>query len=134
MTRKTFLTLHAVVALLVGAVALSAPGYLIAGVKQAQTSPAAEVMGRTVGVLIATMGVLALSVRSHGDSPTMRSVLWANLLLQLAILPIDPIAYLAGTFHSLGSFLPNTLLHLALASGFVFYLRDMRVSSAANVS
>lgn len=134
MTRKTFLTIHALVALLVGAVALLAPGYLIAGVKQAQSNPAAEVMGRTVGVLIASMGVLAFSVRSHPDSATMRSVLWANLLLQLAILPIDPIAYMSGTFHSLGSFVPNTILHIALASGFVFYLRDMGRAPAAHAS
>lgn len=123
MSRKTFLTLHALVALVIGALAILAPGHLIEEVKQAHTSPAAEVMGRTVGVLIASMGILAFSVRSHGDSPTMRSVLWANLLLQLAILPIDPLAYYDGTFHTLGSFVPNTIVHLVLAAGFVFYLR-----------
>lgn len=134
MSRRTFLTIHALVALLIGALALMAPDYLITGVKHAQSNPAAEVMGRTVGVLIASMGFLAFSVRNHPDSPTMRSVLWANLFLQLAILPIDPLAYRAGTFHSLGSFVPNTILHVALAGGLAFYLREMYRTRAVHAS
>ena len=62
-------------------------------------------------------------MRRHDDSPTMRAVLIVNLVLQLAILPIDPLAFAAGTFTTLGAFLPNTILHVVLAVAFARELR-----------
>jgi hypothetical protein len=125
MSRKSFLMLTSFVALAVGLFALGAPAVLLGTVKLAAPSSSANVMARTVGVLLITVGVLDFLVRDHADSPTLRAILIANLLLQLLIVPIDPLAYVSGVFHTLGSFLPNTILHLVLAGGFAFYLAKM---------
>jgi hypothetical protein len=82
-------------------------------------------MARTVGVLLLTIGALNFMVRDHEDSPTLRAVCIANLLLQLAIIPIDPLAYFNGVYTTLGAFVPNTVLHVGLACGFAYYLRRM---------
>lgn len=123
MTRSTFLCVAATIALLIGGLALLAPGFLLAELKHAEVTPAAVVMARTVGVLLLCVGALALLVRRHPDSPTMRAVLLANLLVQLGLVPIDPLAWHGGAFHTLGSFVPNTLVNLALAAGFAFFWR-----------
>ena len=118
MTRAHFLTFVGIVAVAISAFALVAPAVLLEHVKHAEATASAQVMARTVGVLLLSVGALNLMVRRHPDSPTMRSVLWANLLLQLAILPIDPIAWAIGAFDGLDSFVPNTILHFVLAAGF----------------
>jgi len=123
MTRTTLLTITGMTALAVGALAVVAPAFLIETVKVAVPSPSANVMARTVGVLLVSIGLLDLLVRRHADSPTMRALLIFNLVLQLAILPIDPLAFAAGTFTTLGSFVPNTVVHALLAAGFARELR-----------
>jgi hypothetical protein len=130
MNRKTFLTVTSIIVLCIGGFALTSPGVLIASVKYAAPSETANVMARTVGILLISVGVLNFLVRSHEDSASLRSILIANLVLQLGILPIDPSAYFNGVYRTLGSFAPNTLLHLALASGFIYYLAKMKQGEA----
>ena len=132
MTRKTLLTITAITAIAVGALALLAPGVLIEKIKVADPSATANVMARTAGVLLVVIGLLNLLVRGHGDSPTMRAILTVNLVLQLGILPIDPLAFVSGTFTTLGSFMPNTILHVLLAAGFARQLRAARVTTTAS--
>lgn len=122
MSRRLFLTIVSFVALIIGSLALWAPGFLLGEVKHATFDDTATVMARTVGIVLITVGVLNFAVRSHGDSETMRSVLLANLLLQIGLIPIDPLAYLNGTFRGLDSFVPNTILHVVFAVGFAWYL------------
>ncbi|MFM9900044.1 MAG: hypothetical protein ACKVOT_03455 [Polaromonas sp.] len=131
MNRKLFLTIAAVVAALVGALALLAPAFLLATLKGAVPNPAALVMARTTGLLLLTVGLMAFLVRNHGDSPTMAAVLAANLFLQLGLIPMDPVAYLNGAFTTLGSFAPNTVIHVLLATGFAYHLLRLRKSLAA---
>jgi hypothetical protein len=128
MSRKLFLTITAVVASLIGVFALTAPSVLITSVKVAAPSETANVMARTVGILLITVGVLDFLVKDHEDSPTMRSVLIANLVLQIGIMPIDPSAYATGVYKTVGSFAPNTVLHVLLASGFIYFLAKMKRS------
>lgn len=123
MSRERFLRGTGLVALGVGGLALVAPEVLLAEVKHASYTDAGVVMARTVGVLLGSVGVLNLLVCEHEDSATMRSVLWANLVLQVSIAPIDVVAFAQGTFRTWGSFLPNTILHVVLAAGFVWHLR-----------
>lgn len=126
MTRKTFLTFTAVVAVGIGLFVLMAPSVLITAVKVAPPSDTANVMARTVGILLIAMGTLDFLVRGHDDSPTMKAVLVANAVLQIGILPIDPLAYATGVFTTLGSFVPNTILHVVLAGGFVYYAAKVK--------
>lgn len=122
MNRKKFLLITSLVALLIGFFALIFPNLLLTQAKMALPSEAANVMARTTGVLLITVGVLNFLIRNDEDSPTIRSILIADLILQLSLLPIDPLAYKAGIFHTWSSFLPNTILHLILAGGFAYYL------------
>ena len=133
MKRTTFLGVTSLIVLLIGGFALMSPGVLISDVKHAAPSETANVMARTVGVLLIFVGVLNFLVKDHPDSPTMRSILIANLLLQIGILPIDPSAYATGVYRTVGSFAPNTVLHLLLASGFVYYLVKMKEAPAVRL-
>jgi hypothetical protein len=79
--------------------------------------------------LLLFAGSLSLMVRGDPPSPTLRAVLIANAALQLMLLPIDPMAYAQGAFTTLGSFLPNLVLHSTLAIGFLICL--LRMNRAA---
>ncbi len=133
MSRRTFLTLVACVAFAVSAMAILAPGTMLAG-KGALPSAAAETMMREVGVLIATSGILGMSVRSQPDSATLRAVLIANACLQIGIFPIEIVAYGKGIFPTLGGIFPNSVFHVLAASGFVYFAskckRDHEVREA----
>ena len=133
MKRKTFLTLTSCIALAIGVFVLAVPEVMIASVKLAAPSEAANVMARTVGVLLITVGILDFLVRNHEESPTLLAVLIANLVLQIGIMPIDPMAYASGVYKTLGSCLPNTILHLFLAVGFAYYLLKMKTPRALEV-
>jgi hypothetical protein len=95
MTRTAFLTLAGLIALTIGLIAAAAPAFLLTVMKGAIATPAAEVMAR------------------------------ANAALQAMPLPIDPLAYATGAFSTLGSFLPNLLMHSTLCLGFLLCLRQM---------
>ena len=115
---KTLLIAAAAVGLIIGSIALFFPTMLLADLKFAEATGAAVAQTRTVGVLILAVSALNFLVHNHGDSPTMRAILAANLLLHLGIMPLDPIAFATGAFHTYGSFVPNTILHIVLATGF----------------
>lgn len=132
MNRKLFLTIAAIIAFLVGGLSLLAPDVLLTTVKVAVPNPAALVMARTVGVLLLTVGLMGFLIRGHDDSPTMEAFLKANLFLQLALIPIDPLAYMNGTFTTFGSFVPNTILHILLAIGFAHHLIKVRKALAVS--
>lgn len=129
MQRKTFFTIVAFVASSIGCAALLIPAPFLSEVKAAAPSETANVMARTVGILLVFVGLLNFLVRDHEDCPTLRAVCIANLFLQIGIMPIDPLAYFNGVYKSLGAFVPNTVLHLLLASGFAFFLTRMGRSS-----
>lgn len=128
MTRKTFLTFASVIALGIGSIAAFLPQVLLVDMKYAVLSDTGLVMARTAGVFLLSFGVLNFLVRSDPTSPTMVSLLLANALLQLLILPVDPMAYALGVYGSVLSFLPNTVLHVGLLIGFVFFWRDAKKS------
>lgn len=131
MSRSLFLTLGAAVAAAIGLLALTAPNVLLTQLKFAQSNPAAEVMARTVGVLLLSVALVNFLVRKHPDSPTLKAILIGDLFLQLAILPIDPWAFYNGTFNTLASFIPNTIIHILLAAGFIYYLATMEPETSA---
>lgn len=112
------LTFAAVVAGLVGTVASLFPETLLSG-KGVEPDAAVIVWVREVGVAILATGVIAFLVRQHAPSPTMRAFLFGNALHQLLLSPIEVVAYLQGTITKLSGIVPNTVLHLALASAFL---------------
>lgn len=128
MTRKTFLTLAAFVACTIGSIAAFFPSVLLVEMKSATPSETGLVMARTAGVFLLSFGVLNFLVRGDATSRTMVSLLFANALLQLLILPVDPLAYMWGVYGSIRSFIPNTVLHIILLSGFLYFWHKARVS------
>lgn len=128
MNRKTFLTFASIIALSIGFIATFLPNFLLVDMKYAVVSETGLVMARTAGVFLMSFGVLNFLVRADVTSPTMVSLLFANALLQLLILPVDPLAYAWGVYGSALSFIPNTVLHVFLLLGFIYFWRDARVS------
>jgi len=126
MTRQTFLTLGAAVALAVAAFALILPEALLDG-KGVRPNPALVVWVREVGVLILAAGITVALVRKAPDSGALRGVLIGNAVLHLGLLPIELLAYAQGVLTKLGGVVPNSALHVALAFGFAVYARRMRL-------
>ena len=122
MHRSLFLTFAAVIAVGVGGVALLAPDAMLES-KGITGNGAARVWMREVGALLLAIGVTAWHVRAHEDSPTLRALLWGNALIQLGLLPIELIAYAQGVIPVAAGVLPNTVVHVVLAFGFVAYAR-----------
>jgi hypothetical protein len=130
MTRKGFLTLVALVAFAVGSLALGFPHVLLES-KGVAATLTTQIWVRETGVLILSSGLMAFLVRADPDSPTLRSLLLSNALLQASILPIELSAYLAGTIPHLDAVLPNSIFHVFAASGFAFFALRGRAPSPA---
>lgn len=126
MSRRSFLTFAAFVACSIGAIAVVSPMTLLVDMKSAVPHGSALVMARTAGVFLLSFGVLNFLARGDADSATMEHLLLANALLQALILPVDPMAYAMGVYASVLSFIPNSILHVGLLFGFVYYWRDAR--------
>ena len=130
MSRQLFLTVAAVIALAVGGFALFLPAALLA-TKGVAPTPSTLVWVREVGALLLAVGVTSLLVRNHPDSPTLRAVLLGNALLQLALLPIELIAWWQGVIPLASGIAPNSALHVVLAAGFLTFSRHPRPLRAA---
>ena len=123
--RSLFLTFAALIAVGVGGAALLAPEVMLAS-KGIAGNAAARVWMQEVGAVLIAVGVTAWLVRTHEDSPTLRALLWGNALLQVALLPIELVAHARGVIPDAAGIVPNTVLHLVLALGFVTYARAIR--------
>jgi hypothetical protein len=124
MNRSTFLALAAVIAFAVGAFALFAPIALLAS--KGISSAAADVWAREVGVLLIAIAVSAFLVRNHQDSATLRAFLIGNVVVQIGLFPIEILAYREGTITLLSGIVPNSIIHLLLATGFAYYAATMQ--------
>jgi hypothetical protein len=131
MKQSLFLSIAAIIALAVGAFALLAPAALLAS--KGVSSAAASVWTQEVGVLLIAIGVIVFSVRNHADSPTLQAVLNGNAIVQLGLLPIEVLAYREGTITQLSGIVPNSVLHLCLAVGFLYYATTMKLRNKNRV-
>jgi hypothetical protein len=129
MKRSLFLSFAAFVALVVGAFALAAPSVLLA--TKGVSGSAAEVWVREVGALLIAIGVTVFTVRNHEDSPTLRALLIGNALVQIGLFPIEVLAYYQGVIPLLSGILPNSIVHLLLAAGFVYYAANVQMPGSA---
>jgi hypothetical protein len=128
MTRKTFLSLVSVIATAVGLLALAAPAAVLDS-KGVVPAAATKVWVREVGVLILALGIMTFLVRGAADSPTLRAFLIGNAIVQIGLFPIEIVAASAGVLTRVSGIVPNSILHLTLAAGFLHFAR--RVASAA---
>jgi len=130
MKRRTFLLVVSVIAMSVGAFALFLPSALLES-KGVAPSEAANVWAREVGVAIFSVGLVALLLRGHEDSPTLRAFLIGNALLQIGLFPIEILAYVHGVITKASGIVPNSILHLVLAAGFAYFASKMSAPHGA---
>ena len=130
MPRSTFLTLAAAIAAAVAAIALVAPGALLAS-KGVAPSAAAEIWIRELGVALLAIAIVAFRVRRLGDSAGMRAFLVGNAVLQVGLFPIELAAYRAGVITELAGIVPNSIVHVVLAIGFAVHAARVRVAAPA---
>lgn len=130
---KTLLAVNACVALAVGSLALLAPATLLEA-KGTFPEPAALAMARTVGVLLVCLALLSALARRWTSHEARRGLFLTFAAVHLGLLPLDPLAYLSGTFQGLGSFVPNSLVHIALGLSFAVAARRHGTRSAQAVS
>ena len=116
MTTKTLFTLIGIIAGTIGLFALVAPQILLVEVKHAEASGPAVAMARTVGALLLCIALINCLMRSVQEQPAVRALLVGDLAIQLVLMPLDVVAYAQRAFHTWGSFLPNGIMHLVLAS------------------
>jgi hypothetical protein len=126
--RTLFLTLGATVALPIGALALAFPHALLESKGVALPNAAAALWVRELGVAILALGVMMFSVRRHADSPTLRAFLFGNAIVQIGLLPLELIAYHERVITIVSGIVPNSVLHLVLASGFLSFASRMKQS------
>jgi hypothetical protein len=131
--RSLFLTLSSAVAIAVGSLAIALPQVLLESKGVAPPHDAAAVWVREVGVAILALGVMMFLVRRHGESPTLRCFFFGNAFVQLGLLPIEIAAYHERVVTQLSGIIPNSGLHVVLASGFLVYAARMRGTAAANI-
>jgi hypothetical protein len=124
--RSLFLTLSAAVALAVGSFAFAFPYTLLESKGVAPPNGAAAIWVREVGIIIFALGLILFLVRKHADSPTLRALLFGNGLVHLGLLPIEIGAYRAGAILRLSGIVPNSVLHVALAIGFLIFAARIR--------
>jgi hypothetical protein len=117
--RSWFLTLASTIALGVGSFAIGLPHVLLAGKGVALPNPAAVLWVRELGVTIFALGVTTFLVRKHTASPTLRAFFFGNAVVQLGLLPLEIVGYYEGTITQLSGIVPNSVLHVVLASGFL---------------
>ncbi len=120
MNRKTLLTLASCIALGVGTLAAFFPGILLAS-KGVAPVASTVVWVRECGVALLAIGGIALAVRSHANSPTLRAFLLGNAAYQVMLAPIEVLAFFDGTITELSGIVPNTVIHVVLAGAFVWF-------------
>ena len=120
--RVIFLSVVAVIALSIGAVALLFPAQLLAS-KGVLMNDGTILWMREVGALLVCIGVIIALVRKHEDSPTLQALMFGNLLIQLGLLVLEVVGYQRGIITELSGVLPNSILHLCLIVGFGYFLK-----------
>ena len=81
---------------------------------------------RQVGVAILGIGLVSFLIRGHAPSATIRAFLYGNAAHQLMLAPIEVVAFRAGTITKLSGIVPNTVLHVLLATGFLYFASKER--------
>lgn len=126
MSRHQFLVLAAAIGMAVGAFAATAPRILLES-KGVIITPATMIWVREVGVIIFSLGIVAWMIRREPDSRTLRGVLVGNAVAQLGLLPIEIAAYAGGDITKVGGIIPNSVVHVVLAVGFMYFAWRMKI-------
>ena len=84
--------------------------------------------------MLIAVGILAVMVRHHRDSPTLKAVLVSIVVTQIGLFAIEALAYRDGIITLLSGIVPNLFLHVCLAAGLIYYILTMRNSNHCSSS
>jgi hypothetical protein len=118
---QTFLKIAAVEASLFGAISLVIPE-IAGGVAFTSYD---VFLGRSIGGLLMTLGIINWSVRKEGASNVLRGILWANAFMHTTLASIDVTNTIGGTLGASAWF--GIIVHAAFLTGFSYYLIRTRV-------
>ena len=79
--------------------------------------------------MLIAAGILAVMVRHHEDSPTLKAILVSNVVIQIGLFMIEALAYRDGIITLLSGIVPNLTLHVCLAGGLIYHIVIMRTSN-----
>jgi hypothetical protein len=130
MKRNHFLTLTSFVALGIGLFALLQPALLLES-KGIVLNAGANVWMQETGMALVAIGVIAFLLRGQPDSPGLRAFFIGNTLLQVGLLWIEINALANGVITKFSGIVPNSVLHVLLASGFSHFAITMKTPVAA---
>ena len=124
MSRKLFLSIASIIATAVGLFALFFPSILQES-KGTLSNAATNVWTSEVGILLSTIGVMTFLLRREKNSKILRIFFVGMFIIQIGLFAIEFSAYLNGIITKLSGVLPNLVLHIVLATGFIYYLVQM---------
>ncbi|WP_395066132.1 hypothetical protein [Flavobacterium sp.] len=128
MTRKTFLTTASIIAFSVGIFALLFPSILLDS-KGVTPLYGTLVWTRETGLLLLSIGVIAFLIRKNDDSETLKAFLFGNSFIQIGLFIIELSAYFDGIITKLSGIIPNLILHILLAIGFIHFWATMKLKT-----
>ena len=121
MSRSTFLTITAFIALFIGFAALFFPAVLLES-KGVVNNPAANVWMSEVGVLLLAIGVIVFLIRKEPDSLALKAILTGIIVIQSGLLLVEIAAYSKGIIIEISGIIPNSIIHTGLIIGLAYYL------------
>ncbi len=124
MKRQTFLTIAAAIAALFAVMMLASPGKMIEGAG-GQQSDTTNVVFHAMGIMLLSLSIIIFIARKDEGSIALRAILIGNIVMHVATIPIDWIAWQQGTFTQFSGLIPGSIVHAALAVGFFLCLKNL---------
>lgn len=124
MKREVFLSIVFPLAILIGLVALLLPSVLLES-KGVIPESAVKVWMSEVGLLLIANGIILFLVRKDPVSNSLKAIFVGNMIIQLGLLIIEVRAFERLVIKDIMGIIPNSVLHVILSIGFLYFLIQM---------
>ncbi len=131
MTRNSFLKIASSIAIAVGIFALFFPAILQES-KGTIPNNATYVWTSEVGILLIAISIMAFLVRREENSKTLRVFLLGNATIQIGLFVIELLAYINGIITKLSGIIPNSIIHILLTIGFLYFFITIKNENIHN--
>lgn len=125
MSRKLFLIIAGVMAVIFGLGMLASPQQMLTNM--ARDAREGELVLQWMGVVLLSVGVMNILSRNDPGSPALRAVMLGNILLHVLGFGIDVYHHLLGFVQASGVVM-GAVVHGVLTTGFAYYLAKMKTS------
>ena len=88
-------------------------------------NPAACVWMTEVGILLFSTGIVLFLIRAEKSSKLLKNVFIGNIVIQIGLLIIELKAFNNNVITDINGIIPNSILHIVLTGGLVFYFLQM---------